>query len=163
VIRMFRPTGATLAFLALAAGAPAPAPEHAPAGQFVRANAAVAADISDLINAERSRKGRAPLRRSPVLDAAAAAHAGDMAANGYFSHTAPDGSTPLMRVGRAGYSACLIAENIASGESTAEGVVAAWMTSRPHRKNLLLRGASEFGFARAPGNVWVLLLARPGC
>jgi len=32
VIRMFRPTGATLAFLALAAGAPAPAPEHAPAG-----------------------------------------------------------------------------------------------------------------------------------
>lgn len=123
----------------------------------------VAATMTELLNAERAQNSRTPLRRNMALDAAATAHAADMAARGYFDHTAPDGSTPQSRASRQGYRACLIAENIAQGYASEAQVVAGWMRSSGHRRNILLRDVTEFGAGRGSGDLWVLLLAQPGC
>ncbi len=42
-------------------------------------------------------------------------------------------------------------------------VIRAWMNSPGHRRNILNPKVTEFGVARAPGNYWVLVMARPGC
>jgi uncharacterized protein YkwD len=64
------------------------------------------------------------------------------------------------RVRRAGYQACLVAENIARGQSDIRSVLADWMTSPGHRSNILNPQVTQYGFAGA-GSVWVLVLARP--
>lgn len=120
-------------------------------------------DAARALNALRSEKGRAPLAHSPALQRAAAAHADDMAAKGYFSHAGADGSSTGERARAAGYGWCFVAENIAKGQPDLTSVMAAWEASRGHRKNMLAREAQEFALARAPGNIWVMLLARPGC
>ena len=120
-------------------------------------------DVTTLVNLERQRKGLPALRRSATLDKVAAAHATDMAKKGYFGHTAPNGTGPKHRAHRQGYRPCLIAENIAQGYRSPSAVVAGWMKSKGHRKNMLLRKVQEVGAARAPGDYWVLVLAKPGC
>ena len=37
------------------------------------------------------------------------------------------------------------------------------VAARGHRRNMLSREAQDFALARAPGNIRVMLLARPGC
>ncbi|RYH11838.1 CAP domain-containing protein [Tropicimonas sp. IMCC6043] len=121
------------------------------------------AGITARLNIERGREGRAALRRSPVLDRIAAAHAEDMARRGYFAHSAPEGTGPQDRALRAGYRACLVAETIARGVPSAPQALAGWMQSPEHRRSILLRRATEFGMGHASDDIWVLLLAWPGC
>ncbi|NDR57977.1 CAP domain-containing protein [Aliiruegeria sabulilitoris] len=119
--------------------------------------------MTTLVNKQRQRIGRAALNRSAALDRIAADHATDMAKRGYFSHQSPDGRQLGDRAARRGYRACLMAENIAKGYSTAPQVVDGWMKSKGHRKNMLHRKVSEFGVAEAGDRIWVMVLARPGC
>ena len=88
---------------------------------------------------------------NPALAAAAQAHAGDMAARNYFSHTGRSGSTGWQRVKAAGYSPSRIAENIAGGQPSPEAVVAGWMRSRGHRANILDCRLREIGVGVAEG------------
>lgn len=120
-------------------------------------------DAARALNTLRAEKNRPPLAYSARLGQAAAAHAQDMAEKGYFSHAGRDGSSAGSRVRAAGYGWCFVAENIAKGQRTLEAVMAAWEASRGHRRNMLSREAQEFALARAPGDIWVMLLARPGC
>ena len=115
------------------------------------------------LNAWRAERGLAPLRRSPVLDRVARAHMQDMVDRGYFSHVAPDGSGPMERVRRAGYRACRTGETIARGQDSPRAVLRSWTRSPPHRRQLRTAEARDYGIARGPGGVWVLLIARPGC
>ncbi|MFU8834137.1 MAG: CAP domain-containing protein [Roseovarius sp.] len=115
------------------------------------------------INADRAARDRGPLAVSVPLSRAAARHARDMALRGYFSHTGADGSTIAERVRREGYGFCFVAENIARGQATLDEVLLSWMSSDGHRRNILHDQAAEFGLARAPGNVWVMVLGRQGC
>lgn len=101
-----------------------------------------------------------PLGFSPALQAAADAHAQYLSRTGNFSHSGPGGATPRDRVARAGYRACVTAENIARGQPDIRSVVATWMESPGHRANILNAQVTQYGFARA-GSVWVLVLARP--
>lgn len=121
---------------------------------------AAAADARALaaVNGERSSKGRATLSYDNRLEAAARAHARDMATRGFMSHTGSDGSTLAKRLKRAGYKYCFGAENIAVGQTSLSSAMAAWMKSGGHRKNILTRKAQSMGFARAQGNRWVLVL-----
>ena len=137
-----------------------PAPQEA--NEFWLA-AAGTSDMTSLVNVQRQRNGRAPINRSTTLDRIAADHAKDMAKRGYFSHKSPDGRQLRDRAARRGYRACLMAENIAKGYSSAPQVVDGWMKSRGHRKNMLLNKVSEFGVAQAGDRIWVMVLARPGC
>ncbi|HEX8205524.1 MAG TPA: CAP domain-containing protein [Solirubrobacteraceae bacterium] len=104
-----------------------------------------------LLNAERAERDLAPLRRRPVLDRAAEAHARDMAGHGYFAHQAPDGTGPHERILRAGYRrARLTGENLAKGEreaGVASSIVDGWMHSPGHRANILRPGFEEIGVA----------------
>ena len=60
-----------------------------------------------------------------------------MAARGYFDHTTPDGVTFDARITRAGYAWSLVAENIAAGQRDPAAVMASWMGSDGHRRNIL--------------------------
>ncbi|MDC0659790.1 CAP domain-containing protein [Leisingera sp. SS27] len=115
------------------------------------------------VNGLREGSGLPPLAYSAALEQAALAHAGDMARNGFFSHTGSSGSTLGTRLTRAGYGWCAAAENIAKGQPGLTEAMASWQASRGHRKNMLSREVTEVAVARGAGNIWVMVLARPGC
>ena len=60
-----------------------------------------------------------------------------MIRRGYFAHTDPNGRDPFWQLRANGVSYRTAGENIASGQQTAEAVVAAWMKSPGHRANIL--------------------------
>ncbi len=114
------------------------------------------------VNAERAQHGRPALRLSSELSAVAQAHACNMAQRGFFSHTSPDGRGMMDRARRAGISGiCAMGENIARGQRDVPGVVAGWMRSPGHRRNILDRDYALVGFGRAPGPNWVQVFAAP--
>jgi uncharacterized protein YkwD len=111
------------------------------------------------VNAARKAQGRAPLAQVPKLDQAALAHACWMAETGKFSHRGAGGSLPKKRIKSTGYRTDLAAENIAWGQPTGVQVVAEWMQSPGHRKNILLGGIDDYGLGVAlmQGRlVWVM-------
>ena len=119
--------------------------------------------VRQMLNGLRAEKGLGPVTPSPRLEAAAKAHALDMARKSFFSHTGSDGSDVMARARAQGYGACAIAENIAQGQKSLTEVLGAWAKSPPHRKNMLNRDVTDFGLVRAPGDVWVLVLGKDGC
>lgn len=90
-----------------------------------------------LLNAERTKRGLAPLTSNALLHTAARAHSNDMAQNNFFDHVGSDGSTFSERITDAGYDWSAAAENIAAGYSTPADVVEGWMNSTGHRNNIL--------------------------
>lgn len=117
------------------------------------------AEVIRLVNAERAKEGLAPLETFDSLTQAAAIRAPELAES--FSHTRPDGSSCSTALDETGASrgAHVIGENIAYGQSTAAGVVAAWMNSPGHRANILNPDFTHIGVGHftAPGgqHYWV--------
>lgn len=81
-----------------------------------------------------------------ILSQVARAKARDMALNGYFSHTTPEGKGPNLLVREAGYSlpdwysSSATANNIESigaGYQTPDAAWAAWLNSQSHRTHVL--------------------------
>src|SRR4029077_9308036 len=97
------------------------------------------------VNAERAKAGRPGLRLDPRLSEAAQAHAEDMMVHSYYSHSSPEGKTPLDRMRKTGYAPHIVAENIARGPFTVDEVMDDWMLSREHRANLLHPPFRGFG------------------
>lgn len=151
--------------LALSPAAPAAAGASAPRcedQQLVPAPAnveRVAAATRCLINAERARSGRAPLRSSGQLARAARRHSLRMVGERFFSHVTPAGSTVLDRLRReTGYlrraRSYALAENIAWGMgalATPLQTVRSWMRSSGHRRNMLDPAYRDVGVGVAPG------------
>lgn len=118
------------------------------------------AAVGTRLSALRAGQGLArPLGHSAALQAAAQAHADDMARTGELSHRGANGSTAGSRIRSAGYNACFHAENIAFGQANTAAVFQDWMGSSGHRRNILAPEATQFGFARNSGYS-VLVLAR---
>jgi uncharacterized protein YkwD len=120
--------------------APSPAEMPAPAPTPPPAAAAPAApgpegQVLALVNAERAAAGCAPVSADPGLAAVARAHSADMRDRHYFSHDNPEGLDPFERAAAAGLDAR--AENIAYGQPDAAAVMADWMGSSGHRRNIL--------------------------
>ncbi|WP_324754384.1 CAP domain-containing protein [Roseovarius sp. Pro17] len=134
----------------------------APSAQAQNVEDISAATSAQLANI-RARYSLPPLTVSSALTQAAAAHARDMQANGFFSHTGSDGSGIGDRAHAAGYGFCFIAENIAQGQGSLDKVMEGWMASTGHRRNILSDGAREFAMVRTGGNIWVMVLGRSGC
>lgn len=109
----------------------------------------------ELVNADRSERGLAPLEPDASLDTAAQAHAEDMAERDYFEHVSPEGGTVMDRFMAAGGSrAVAVAENIgACGPCPPDEVLRSlqqgWMNSDSHRANILDPGMERFGFGAA--------------
>lgn len=119
-----------------------------------------AVDLGPPVNAFRAGEGEAPLRRNAKADAAALAHARDMARQGFFGHKGSNGSSVGGRLKAAGCRFTGAAENIAKGQRSDAEVVAAWAASPGHRRNMLA-SYDQYGAARI-GDTWVLVLAS-GC
>lgn len=143
----------TLTVTAVSTPAPAPAPAPtAPSGYAAR--------VLELTNAARA-QGRtcgatsfAPgpaLAYNAQLEQAAQGHATDMATRNYFSHTSLDGRTMAQRISATGYAWRTIGENIAAGQPTPEQVVAGWLASEGHCRNIMNPSFRELGVGYAQG------------
>jgi uncharacterized protein YkwD len=104
--------------------------------------------IVALTNAARQQDAQAPLSINPRLTAAAEAYAREMARRERFDHIDPDGATVEQRAEAFGYAGwTFLAENLAvdSGTREAAGVVASWLRSPGHRRNILSADLEEVG------------------
>ena len=115
-------------------------------------------------NAERARKQLPPLAFNERLAEAARGHARDMATRGKMSHAGGDRSSPFDRMGRVGYRYQRAGENVAAGQPDVAEVMAAWMHSPGHRRNIL-GDYTELGAARATANdgtaYWCATFGKP--
>ncbi|MFC4606823.1 CAP domain-containing protein [Streptomyces maoxianensis] len=114
-----------------------------------------AARVLQLVNSERSKVGCSALVINAKLTKAAQDHSKDMASHRNMSHTGSDGSSPGDRITRAGYSWSTYGENVAYGYDTPESVMAGWMDSPGHKRNILNCAFKEIGIGLAqPDNYW---------
>lgn len=86
------------------------------------------------------------VKENTKLDTSAQAHATDMVTKNFFSHTGSDGSTPFVRMTRAGYSYSYAGENIAAGNSTVDATMKQWLASAGHCANIMNKNFTEIGF-----------------
>jgi uncharacterized protein YkwD len=105
-------------------------------------------EVTGLTNAERAAAGCGDLRTDERLRTAARGHSQDMAANDYFDHTGLDGRSPFDRMRDAGYPDPA-GENIAYGYRTPADVMAGWLGSEGHRRNLLTCSHQAIGVGLA--------------
>ena len=110
------------------------------------------------------------LRRQPLLDTAALAHARDLSGRGAFSLRGGDGSTTEQRVEREGYRWSGIGENLADRPESTESVMQGWLADPMQCSNIMHPAFTEVGLARGappPGagaggrEVWSMVVARP--
>ena len=115
----------------------------------------------DSVNALRQASGAEPIELSAELTAAAATHARDMSVQNRPWHFGSDGSSPLDRVARAGYSGAFIGEAISETYETELETLAAWMEEEGTRRVILNTDATEMGFAwfqEPNGKIWWTLV-----
>jgi uncharacterized protein YkwD len=110
--------------------------------------AALVAEVIEEHNRIRAEAGLNALKPNAELEAAAKAHADDMAARAKMSHIGADGSSPKDRIDRTGYQYQTVAENVAYGQRKAQVVMDMWMDSPGHKKNIV-GDFSEVGVACA--------------
>lgn len=107
--------------------------------------------LVDLANKDRQELKAGQLEISPVLVEAATLKAEDMAENGYFAHTSPDGVTPWYWFKEVGYDYTYAGENLAVNFSDSEKLHQAWLDSLSHRENIINSNFTEIGIATAKG------------
>jgi uncharacterized protein YkwD len=88
------------------------------------------------------------------LEAAAAAYAKEMYVNNFFAHIAPDGSSPIQRDVKFGFTGSYIGENIGQGYNDVQQVMTAWQNSQDHCLAMMDTTYVELGAARY-NNIWV--------
>ncbi len=167
---------ALLMIATLTASAQASAQTRAPVMVASQPAEVVAARVLDLLNQARSQGRRcgsetfpptAPLAAAAPLEAAAQAHARDMARQDYFAHRSKDGRQPRDRIRAAGYAARLSGENIAFGPESAEEVASGWLASPGHCANIMDARFRHTGLGVASGRkaghiYWVQTFGAPG-
>jgi uncharacterized protein YkwD len=156
----------SLAMLGLACGrqappSPAPAPEpvvEAPPSAPqpkpappTRSLVTIVDTVFLLTNRERSRASLTPLRRNADLARAAQLQAEQMAAAGKLAHEVPGSRYPTLasRMKLVGYQYRSVGENVAEGYTSGAALMAGWMTSAPHRANVLSARYTETGVGMA--------------
>ena len=115
--------------------------------------------IVEMTNVFRKEQALGSVKPEPTLTRTARAYARFLAAATMFSHEA-DGRRPADRIKAAGYAACGSAENLAwmldsrgfETRDLALRMVEGWKGSPPHRKNLLMTGATETSIADSQGD-----------
>jgi len=111
--------------------------------------------VLELVNAERAAHGVSPLNLSPTLMMAARFKAQSMHDLNYMNHTHPVyGQFANISRQLFNYPVVSMGENIARGQRTPEAVMAAWMNSDGHRRNILSPSFTEMG-AGFFNNSWV--------
>jgi uncharacterized protein YkwD len=112
-----------------------------------------------LLNAEREKRGLAPLVVNDRLAKAAQAYSRKMVRERFFAHVCPEGSTLKSRLRAAKYVNRSVrdyelGENLGWGTgslSTPRSIVRAWMRSSGHRHSILNERFRDIGIGVAPG------------
>ncbi len=111
----------------------------------------------DSVNSLRAAAGLVPLTMSAQLNAAAATHSRDMALQNRPWHFGSDGSSPLQRAQRVGYTGRILGENISETYETELETLAAWLEQADTRDVVMDRAATEMGFSwyqEPNGKIW---------
>jgi uncharacterized protein YkwD len=117
--------------------------------------------LLDSVNSLRASRSAAPLSFNAALNAAAATHARDMSVQNRPWHFGSDGSSPLTRVQRVGYTGTLRGELISETFETELVTLAAWMKDPSTRAVILDPSAREIGFSwfqEPNGKIWWCLV-----
>ena len=132
-------------------------------------------EMLDQINAARARGrvcgGQAQPPTSAVawndiLFSASARHSQDMAQRNYFAHLSPEGISAAQRVTAEGYAWSAVGENIAAGSGSVSAVLAGWLASDGHCRNIMNPVFAEVAVAcvqsssSAWSSYWTMVLAR---
>ncbi|MBP1925279.1 putative YkwD family protein [Sedimentibacter acidaminivorans] len=120
--------------------------------------------VVQLVNVEREKNGLPALYLVNSISNVARAKSQDMADNNYFSHQSPTYGSAGDMLLRYGITWSAWGENIASGQSTPEKVVSAWMNSPSHRENILSRNFVFIGVGYATNSTgkayWTQMFTR---
>lgn len=116
----------------------------------------IATDITaqklfSLTNEERAKASLTPLKENGELSQAAEKKAAHMFQNDYWSHFAPDGTSPWDFIKQSGYQYEFAGENLAKNFLFSKNVIDAWMNSPTHRENIVRKEYSEVGYAIVNG------------
>ncbi len=123
--------------------------------------AAIPYRVLDSVNALRSAKGVPALTLNASLNAAAATHSRDMSVQNRPWHFGSDGSSPVVRAQRAGYTGEVLGELISETYETEVETLSAWMKQPDTRAILMEARATQMGFAwyqEPAGKLWWTLL-----
>lgn len=155
--------GATLTLAACGAGGTASrlGPDGKPLPQVYKISPSdlgrIQIRMTDAVNALRQARGLSTLQLNAQLNAAAATHARDMAVQNRPWHFGSDGSSPLQRAQRAGYTGQVQGELISETYETELETLAAWMEDQNTRTILMQPEAQEMGFGlfqEGNGKIW---------
>jgi uncharacterized protein YkwD len=116
-------------------------------------NGSIEQQVLELINVQRANHGLAAVLLDLNLDAAAEAHALDMATTPCFQHESCDGTPTFTRVKAYYTPSTWLGEIIAAGYTTPAAVVDGWMNSPGHRANILDGNFKVAGVAMAYSSV----------
>ncbi|MHA6265512.1 CAP domain-containing protein [uncultured Aliiroseovarius sp.] len=114
----------------------------------------------DSVNSLRQAAGAAPVQLDSRLNAAAATHARDMSVQNRPWHFGSDGSSPIDRARRAGYSGVYLGETISETFETELQTLSAWMNKPDTRRIILDPRARNMGFSwlqERNGKIWWVL------
>lgn len=155
------------AFLALAACASTSAPtigaDGKPLPRVYKITDAreVSFRFLDSMNTLRAAKSLQPVAFDAALNAAAETHSRDMSVQNRPWHFGSDGSSPLVRVQRSGFSGRLLGENISETYETELETLSSWMAQGDTRDVIMDPLATKLGFAwfqEPGGKIWWTML-----
>ena len=113
--------------------------------------------LLDAVNTLRAARSAPPLAFDARLNAAAATHSRDMSVQNRPWHFGSDGSSPLTRVQRVGYTGRLVGELISETYETELVTLSTWMAQPDTRAIIMDPSARELGFAwfqEDNGKIW---------
>jgi len=159
--RMFLVMGAGLSLAACAPTAPTLGSDGRPLPRVYRINPEDAEIVKfrflDAVNTLRAARALPALAFDARLNAAAATHARDMSVQNRPWHFGSDGSSPLVRVQRSGYTGQLKGELISETFETELETLATWMAQAETRAVIMDPMARFMGFAwfqEPSGKIW---------
>lgn len=111
----------------------------------------------DSMNTLRSAKALPPVAFDANLNAAAETHSRDMSVQNRPWHFGSDGSSPLVRAQRSGFTGRLLGENISETYETELETLSSWMAQPDTRVVIMDPLATKLGFAwfqEPGGKIW---------
>ncbi|TNJ45556.1 CAP domain-containing protein [Phaeobacter sp. B1627] len=115
----------------------------------------------DSVNALRQAAGSPAVQLDAMLNAAAATHSRDMAVQNRPWHFGSDGSSPLDRVARVGYTGSMLGEAISETYENELQTLTAWMENSGTRAVIMDPKAVNMGFSwyqEPTGKIWWTLV-----